>query len=201
MTQPGADLFAAGEEARLALSDAAARAERRNQPRWVLVASGGLALVGFVWLAAAWWSLSSAQSLLRRERGASFELQKRVDDYIREKDAQTAQLGEAGLRPNPNLQAQIEQAGREAGLSSITISMGEESLGATKNLQRKRYSYSMSSQPQETEAILRWIHKVQTEFAGVELTSIDLEPAMATTEGKARWKGIIAFTRWERKAN
>lgn len=199
MNLQSVDNFASGEEGRLVLADAAARAERRNKPRFLLVASGGLVIIALVWLIAAFWSQQSASELLLRERGQTISLQKAVHEYTTEKKRQQEILTSPDVKPDASLQANIEDLGRRAGLSAITISVGDDSFGGTKSLQRKRFSYAMN-QPQETEAIFAWIHSVQA-IPGIELANIDIEPAMATVEGKARWKGTIAFTRWEVKGN
>ena len=37
------------------------------------------------------------------------------------------------------------------------------------------------------------------EGTGLQLALVELEPDIATVEGKIRWKGKIEFTRWERR--
>ena len=76
---------------------------------------------------------------------------------------------------------------------------GEDRRSGPKSLRRRTFSYQ-NSPPQEAEHILRWVERVQQTVPGVELSVFDVEPALATVEGKPRWKvSNITFTRWERK--
>jgi hypothetical protein len=197
MSEAPVSSFAQGEEARAVLADRAGRMERQNKPRYLLVAAGGLVAIAMVWLGTAWWRSMSASDALLRERSLSFQIQDRIDEYLSEQQAQTDALGRQVTQRDPNLQFEIERLGKGCGLATMVIQVGDD-LGQTKNFRRKRYSYNNFA-PQETEQLLCWINKVKQEVAGVELASVDIEPGIATVDGKARWKGTIAFSRWELK--
>lgn len=194
-------ISAAAADARALLAEVAASAERKNQPRILLVLSALLVLASLVWVGVAWWSSADAEAEALREQSLTLQIQQGIAAYQEEQQSQEEALGKEALKPNPTMQFVIERLAREAGLGTISITVGKDGRLQAKNLVRKTYSYTINP-PQEAALLLKWIDKVQQEDLGVELSSIEgLEPAPRAVEDKPRWKGRILFSRLERKIN
>ncbi|MBL8757886.1 MAG: hypothetical protein JNK35_05595 [Phycisphaerae bacterium] len=187
------------EDLRLALSGLAAGTERRNRPRILIIGASAVLAASLGWLGIAWWRAGDAADTTLREQSTTLRVQTGLDAYFAEKKAQADALGENALAPDPAIQGVIERSARDAGLASITLSAGEDRRQGPKNLRRRTFSLQ-NSQPLDAESVLRWVERVQQTVPGVELSVFDAEPALATVEGKPRWKIVnITFTRWERK--
>ena len=93
---------------------------------------------------------------------------------------------------------EIERIGREVGLAGVSVTESKDGLTAgSAGFDKKRYAGTLAKQ--ETEPMLRWISRTIEELPGLQLALVELEPDIATVEGKIRWKGKIEFTRWERR--
>ncbi len=192
---------ASAAEARLLLADFAARAERRNKPRLLLVLSGLVVLAAGGWVGKAWWSSSAAADAALREQVLTAQIRAGIEAYQAELKGQEEALGKDALKPNPQVQSVIERFARESGLPSVSITVGTDGRLQGKNLLRKTYVYDFrSGAPQEADLLLKWIDRVVKEIPGTELSGLEnFEPGTRTVDDKARWKGRITFTRLQRK--
>ena len=187
-----------GEETRAALTDRAAAASRRNQPRFLIVGAAGLLAVAGVM---ALFGISSRVDASSRY-SAEEVLTRRVEDLVAQIAAidarEKALIGNQVFENDEGMYTKIEAIGRDEHMGDIRISQGNDAVASSaESFVKKKYSLTNMSQ-QETENLLNWVARVTTELHGVQLSQIDLDPDIATLEGKPRWKGSIAFTRWER---
>ncbi len=189
---------AVSTEAHAAHIGAAAFAAERNQPRWMLLlGAGGLALA-VLWLATALWQRSSAVRAVGVQKEITADLLGAIASLQAASAGAASDVDGDALRPNPLLASEIERLAKDAGVVNATILDSDDLRAGPAGVKRRKYALTNMS-PQHIEDLLRWIHRVADELPGVELASLELIPAAATHDGKPRWSGSVAFSRWERR--
>lgn len=187
-----------GEEARLLLAESAARQERANQPRAWLLAGLGLAALSMVWVLLASRQREAARELLSNEVALTAEMQSVVADILRLKEEEQGLGGRGSIEPDPLMVKKIEDLAASSGLRGVSISeSNDQRSGGPPGLRRKNYS-SKNFTAQEAPALFTWLLEVPRQLPGVELSLVDLSPAIATVDGVPRWTGTVTFARWER---
>lgn len=187
-----------GAEAQGARVAVAAAAADRNEPRWMLVLAAGGLMVSVVWLVLAVWLRSNAEQMVLVQKDMTADVQTAIALLNGAVADHESAMGGDGLKPNPLLASEIERIAKEAGVVGATISEAQDPRTGPAGVRRERYSMT-NMPPTPLEDVLNWINRATGELAGLELTSLDLTPALATFDGKPRWSGTVAFTRWERK--
>ncbi|MGQ0627771.1 MAG: hypothetical protein ACT4PL_06670 [Phycisphaerales bacterium] len=187
------------EETLAALAERATATARRNQPRVLIAAALAFMGVAFIVLIYAFVDRQDTASRLEQETTLTVTTNDLVDRILAVRAKEQELLGNRTLDKSETMYTEIERLGREAGLKDLRVSEGADPTAgaATDSYTRRKYSAVLSKQ--ETEHILKWIARVTAELKGVEVSQIEFEPDTATVEGKPRWKGSVAFTRWERK--
>ena len=188
---PGADVLAARVGA------AAATAER-NQPRWMLVLAAGALVVSLVWLVLAVWMRSNAARMVVVQKELTADVLTAIAMLNAAASEQESALGGDRLRPNPLLASEIERIAKESNVVGATVTEAQDQRAGPAGVRRERYAMS-NMPPTQLEDVLNWINKATSELQGLELSSLELVPATATYDGKPRWSGTVAFTRWERR--
>jgi len=186
------------DETRAALADRATSAARTNQPRFLVVFAGGLLAVAVV---VALFGLSSRFDANAR-LDAEIDMTRKVESLVKQLAAIRDKENENATSPlyarMENAYTEIERIGREVGLVGVSVTESRDGLTAgSVGFDKKRYAGTLAKQ--ETEPMLRWISRTTDELPGLQLALVELEPDIATVEGKVRWKGKVEFTRWERR--
>lgn len=185
------------EDSRLLLADAASSIERANQPRYVIVlAMGLLAITGVVALLS-WSQLAAARDQLTTEQALTDQTLRVVDELTAARADET-ERGTTLFAPDPFIVGRLETFAREAGLTSLTVAEADDSRTPPDLFKRRKYTATL--QPQEAEAIFKWVNHALADVQGLELSVLELQPGIATVDGKPRWMGSVSFTRWERRS-
>ncbi|HLP86177.1 MAG TPA: hypothetical protein VK157_17625 [Phycisphaerales bacterium] len=183
-TLPGAD------DAAAALSLAAARTQRRNQPQY-LVLLGVLALVGVgVWTAVKWAGAMEARDTAEAARG---QAQKAMEAVAKlQAYAAAAQAGPATVAP-ANIRSTIESAGQRAGLKK-PVGVGSQSTQRTSDEKWNQVRYAYTLRDESLAALLNWVEIVKQDIADIEVSAVSIVPEAN------EWRLTVTFVRFERKA-
>lgn len=180
--------IAAQEETRLALAAAAARAERQNQPKFLLYAAGALLAAAIIFVGVAFsGSLAASADLASQKKQAETTVQL-AGRYRALKAA--AQNGPT-YQPATQIRTRIEQAGVDAGLKDRvplpqTHTDPQRSIGS----QQTRFDYEVRDE--NLPNLLAWMQKSLADVPGLEVYSLTLRPEAH------KWKLNVSFSRWER---
>lgn len=186
------------EEARIALSEAAAGAERRNRPRIFLVLGVAAIAAAVIYAATGVSARAGAGSELSMEQELTAQVKEAVESLLALRADESVQITSERYAPNLLVTAKLEQAAAASGLTGVNISDNEDPRSAPPGMQRKRYTVNLTNV--DAEPLLRWMTKALSEIQGLEVASIQISPGTGTPEGKPRWTGQVVFTRWERRS-
>ncbi|MDX2130861.1 MAG: hypothetical protein SFY69_02265 [Planctomycetota bacterium] len=181
----------AAEERRLLLASVAARAERSNQPRHVVLLAG-LVLAGAVLaLVLGWSSFAAARSKLRTQQdtaGRVVETAARLQ-ALRSAgpDTSSPRASDAGQQ----VLGLIERAGREAGLRDRVVAPRTRE-SSSPGSSAVRYEWTYDVRDPSLDAILNWIARVREQAPSLEVFSFKVRPEQQV------WFVTVRFTRWER---
>jgi hypothetical protein len=181
--------LAAQEETRLALAAAAARAERQNQPKFLLYAAGALLLASLIFVAVAFGNSHAASSDLAAQKKQAAQTIQLAGRY---KALREAAKSEPGANPQVmQIRTRILQAGGDVGLKDpipvpVTRTEPQRSIGS----QQTRFDYEVRDE--SLPNLLAWVQKSLADVPGLEVYSITLRPEAH------KWKLNVSFSRWER---
>jgi len=185
------------EDSRLLLADAASSIERANQPRYIIVLALGFFAIATVVALLSWSQHAAARDQLVTERALTDQTVRVVDELLAAR-TEEAERGASMFAPDPFIVGRLETFAREAGLTNLTVAESDDSRTPPESFKRRKYTATL--QPQDAEALFKWINHALADVQGIELSAIELQPGLATVEGKPRWQGSVSFTRWERRS-
>jgi hypothetical protein len=179
------------DDMRLALTSAAARAERANQPRHLVLLSAAVLAGALLMLALAWRSYAAARASLDDQRTQAARV---VETAARLRALRQARDQDDGSRTGVASQqvlTRIEQLGREAGLRDRLVAPRTNSArpqGAT----AVRTTWEYDVRDPSLGAIMDWCTRVPEQMPDLEVYAIRVRP-----EAQA-WFVTVTFRRWER---
>ncbi|MGH7132447.1 MAG: hypothetical protein ACREJO_10930 [Phycisphaerales bacterium] len=181
------------EEQRLVMVQGAARTERANRPRFMLL-FGVLAIVGStIFLAVQGAKAGSARARVSNEETTAREVIKLVAELQATRG--TDLIGDAAGKSDVSL-SRLTSYATEAGLTAVVGSEDNDPRSAPPGYERKQLKFKISSQP--ASALLAWISRASKED-GIELSLITISPGTGTPEGQPRWNADVTFLKWRRK--
>lgn len=183
------DTLAAQEETRLALAGAAARAERQNQPTFLLYGAGALLLASLIFVAVSFSSSLAASSDLATQKKQAEGTIQLAGKY---QALQAAAKSQPWLnQPATQIRTRIEQAGADVGLKDhVPLPTTRTDPQRTIGSQQTRFDYEVRDE--SLPNLLSWLQKCLADVPGMEVYSITLRPEAH------KWKLNVSFSRWER---
>jgi hypothetical protein len=184
------------DETRFELSLAAGAKERRNRPRWLVIAAGLLlALVGIAALAG-WVSRRSAITQLDR----ALQDQAAVEGMTQQLSSLSGVATQAGDQqlgaPMANLRSTLEGLATRAGMASPPVPRNEDSVPQPQaGIVVKRYSFFDVRDPSLT-AILEWL-RLATQDPASRIPGLEVETLRLKPENN-QWSMNLILRRWER---
>lgn len=184
------------DDGRLELSMAAARAERRNRPRLMLILASLILLIAIIsvfWSftarTAAHASLSRANSTIANIRGVVDQLEILEDKRLDPK-----------YNPDSGMETKLQQFAVQVGLARPEVSAKDPNISAAIKGFRKRV-YSTVINESDPDLLMRWVAEATngTSFPGLEVESLKLTPGRTLESGKIAWNLDVSFRRWERQ--
>lgn len=184
---PGVPL---SEDARLELTATAARAERANKPRTLLLVSLLLLAVSLLVLSMAWSAYSDATGRADAEQAKAAQAV--------EKSAQLVALGQAATtgtnqanEPISKFRSRIERAGVEAGLRE-PLRLPSERNNVEKRLGTRQVLLTYEIRDPSFDALTRFMQRAVEDVPGLEVSSVLVRPEAQV------WYLQVVFSRWER---
>lgn len=177
---------------RLDLAAAAARGERANRPRGLVVlATAGFA-AALIYLCVSIISKQSADARLASQQ----EAKARVSELavrLRALEQRAAQPGGDRFEPYPQILTRIQGLATEVGVTGRVPNPTErlESLRQG-DLIRKRFTVNGATNP-ELQPLLDWVARAKAVIPGLEVTSVKIKPLPND------WAVDVVFSRWERQ--
>jgi hypothetical protein len=178
------------DEARTMLAAVASRAEQRNRPRTLVLASMVLLVLG-AWFA--WSGYRSAQDASSRARAAQTNAEKTVQAASRLRVIQNDESGDGiqASAPMTQLLSTIEGLGPSAGLAK-PVPLPQRQTTPVRSLGWNQVKATYSIRDASLDAILRWANSIVERVPGMEVHAVTVSPE--ATE----WLVIIVFSRWEK---
>jgi len=189
-THPGID----GELHERRVLDAA-RHERTNRPRHLLVMSALLLVVAIAFVYIEWSKRSAAFERLQLQRDQA-NLIVETASKLKALEAKAAAEGRPKWgAPITEIRSKIQQAATVAGLRSASTLLPTEQtdqLDRKLGVQRKKLTYR-EVRDESLENLLRWVQSTAAEIPGLEVYSIEIHQPEIN-----QWKITVVFSRWER---
>lgn len=183
-------LPAMGDDQRLELAAAAARARRANEPRALFLFSLVLVAGALLVLSFAWQSYARAAKGLREEEARARSAASKVAE-LRALQAAGSEAGAQANEPISKFRSRIERAGVEAGLKD-QVKLPEESRTPDRKLGTQQVFFTYDLHDPSLEALMRFMHEAVAEVPGLEVHTVFIKPEPAT------WQLKVKFSRWER---
>ncbi len=183
--------FQAQDDARLVMTSAAARAERANQPRHLVLLGVAVLAGALLMLALAWRSYGAARGNLDEQRAQASRV---VESAARLRALRQAREQDDGPRTGVASQqvlTRIEQLGRDAGLRDRLVpprTSSRREPGA--NAVRTTWDYDVRDP--SLAAVMDWCTRVPEQMPDLEVYAVRVRP-----EAQA-WFVTVTFRRWER---
>jgi hypothetical protein len=178
------------DDAAAALSLAAARTQRRNQPQ-ILVILGVLVLVGAgVWTFVKWSGASEANEKADTARG---QARQAMEAVAKLQAFSAASANTAAAVAPANIRSTIETAGTRAGLKKA-VGVGSQNTTRTSDEKWMQVRYAYTLREESLESLLRWIEIVKQDISDVEVLAVSIVPEAS------EWRMTVTFVRFERKA-
>lgn len=184
------------DDARLELTMAAMRAERRNRPRMLLVLAALILVAAVVNLLWTFTKRATADAGLSRV-SASLANVKIVVDQLKT-------LEEKRLSPKYAIDNDMDGklmrfASETIGLTRPEIQVRPGSSGV-KGFTKRLYPGTITEA--DPAMLLRWVSEATDgrlpQFAGLEVETLTLKPGRTLESGKVGWTLTVTFRRWER---
>jgi len=182
------------DDQRVVLAGAAARTQRANQPRHLLLFACVLLAGAVLALSLAWRASTQAKEQLATQRATAEEVAQSAGKLRALKQA--AASGGGGPRANEPLQqifSRIERASVDAGLKEPARLPRDQKREPNLTLKTVRVRLTYEVRDPDIGAIVAWTRKACEEVPGLEVSSLELSPEAQ------RWKALVVFTRWERE--
>lgn len=189
--------FSAGREAedrRHEIVAMAARTERANQPRHLLVIAGVLVVAATVYLFTGWRAHAIAMVSLREEQRHAETVQTALGS-LKALQAAGNNAGPKANESSDTILSRIQKAGTDAGLKNPVPLPGPNAGRPTRTNSNKdvakatwRYTISDPSLP----ALWEFLRHATEAVGGLEVYSVSLRPS------GLNWEMTVEFCRWER---
>lgn len=194
MTQTAAGRASALEEARLTAATAAARAERRNRPKHLLLLA--LTLLMFSALLLGWSALarSRASKAYRNQRASAEAIVTQTDVLRRLMQESTDAAGASRPREGESIHnrlSRFQELGAQAGLKNLTAPQAKGADRATANGWVQRWlTYNVKDE--SLDSLMAWMRLAIEDIHGLEVKSVRLVPEAN------QWSLNVTFSRNER---
>jgi len=178
------------QETAMMLAAAAARAQRRNRPAWLVLLGVAVLLAGAIF---AWSSWAEHGEQRARARRAKAEADRVLAAAARLKAMNDAEAGGEGPRvvETGNVLSRIEAAGSRVGLSK-PVGVGTRNVTARRELKLNQVRISYNVRDESLGAVLAWAEEAVRDVPGLEVFNLTVRPEAA------EWSVNIVFSRWER---
>lgn len=191
---PGGNLMIDAELHDARVADAA-RHERANRPRHLVVLSSLLLLVAIGAVAYAWSERSAAFEQLSVQRGLADQIVE-LANKLKALEAKAAAEGRPKWgAPITEIRSKIQQAATVAGLKTASTLLPQEQTDQVDRklgVQRKKLTYR-EVRDESLENLLHWVQSTAAEIPGLEVYSLEIHQPEPN-----QWKITVVFSRWER---
>lgn len=182
----------AGEEARFAAAMQAASAERRNNPRYLIVIAGVVLALSLLWLFSSWSAWSSAKGALVKQQRDRETITRNVADLRALKALQGSDSGPRLAEQEGAIRSRLRDIGRAAGLKEENITPKSVKRDQRKDLGSVLLTASFEARDESMGPLLAWLDRATTEMPGLEVYKISIRPEAQ------KWLMQVTFSRWEK---
>lgn len=188
------DAFSPPDDARLELTMAAMRSERRNRPRFLLVVASLVLVASLIHLLWTFTGRATAQAGLNR---ASSSLAN-VQGYVSQLTALEEKRSSPRFAPDNDMEGKLMRFAEQVGLGRPQIT--PKNVSSTfKGFRRIAYQGVITEA--DPALLLRWVTESTDgrNFPGLEVETLKLTPGRVLSSGQVGWTLDITFRRWERQ--
>lgn len=184
------------DDGRIELAMAAARTERRNRPRGLVVLAAVVLAASIVFLLWVLASRAAAATSLSRAN-ASLAV---IDGVTKQLDAMERQRASPRFNPENDMVGLLQRFAGSLGLPRTEVSSKDPTTAAAVKGFVKR-TYSTTINEADPELLLSWVAQSSdgAKFPGLEIDSMRLTPGRTSETGRVVWNLDITFRRWERQ--
>lgn len=172
----------------------AARTERANQPRHLLVIAALLVVAAVVYLLVGWRAQASAMASLREEQKSAQTVQAALGT-LRALQAAGNNAGPKANESSDTILSRIQKAGTDAGLKN-PVPLPAPGAGrptrtnSNKDVAKATWRYTI--QDPSLGALWEFLRHATEAVGGLEVYSVSLKPV------GQQWEMTVEFCRWER---
>ncbi len=179
------------EDLRFEQAARAARSERANSPRYLVLLSGFLFVLAVLFLVVQIRDRAAAEERVERERRTAqraVELSTRLAGL--KEQARTAGPDVGAMDTGPMLFTRLETIAQVAGIREA-IALPRTIVGATiPGARQTKYEYTLRGEA--VEPMLRFVQQATQQVKGLEVVRLEVTPEATG------WKVTAVFSRWER---
>jgi hypothetical protein len=179
------------EEARMLAASTAARAERRNSPRYLLFGAGVLLAVCLLWLSLSWSSYRAARSIVLRQQGEEETIANNVADLRRFK-LSGSDSGPRLAEQEGAIRSRLRDIGKSVSLKEENITPKTVKRDQRKDLGSVLLTVSFEARDESLAPLLMWLERATAEMPGLEVLKISIKPEAQ------KWYMQVTFSRWEK---
>lgn len=172
----------------------AARTERANQPRHLLVIAGVLVLASVVYLVAGWRAQGAAAAELAGEISNAGRVQEALGS-LRALQAAGNTSGPKASESSNSILSRIQQAGADAGLkNAIGVPKSGSGRPAVTNSNKDvaKVTWAYTVRDPSLGALLEFTKRATEGVSGLEIYAVAIKPQAG------EWEMTVEFCRWER---
>lgn len=185
---------ALSDDRRLELASLAARAERANQPRHVVLLALVVLGVALLFLAFAWQGYASATTRLAQQQRLTGDVRDSASRYRALVAVADTDGGIKGQVSSDTILSTIQGVGERAGLKNRiglpTSTRRSPRTNSAANSEQVKWTYTIKDP--SLSALLHFAQMAGGEVPGLEVYSVRLRPE---AQG---WELTVVFSRWER---
>ncbi|MFA6045246.1 MAG: hypothetical protein WC718_09690 [Phycisphaerales bacterium] len=172
----------------------AARTERGNQPRHLLLISLALVVAALVYLMIGWRAQAGAEQSLREEKRNAETVQNALGT-LRALQAAGTSAGPKANESSASILSQFQRAGSDAGLKNpVTLpksgSGRASQTSSNKDVAKVTWVYTLKDP--SLSALWEFMKRATESVSGLEVYSVSLKPVGTD------WELTVEFCRWER---
>lgn len=172
----------------------AARAERGNQPRHLMVIALAMVVVALIYLLVGWRAQASAEESLRAEKRNAQTVQSALGT-LRALQAAGSGSGPKANESSASILSQFQRAGSDAGLKNPVTLPKTGSGRATQTSSNKdvaKVTWVYTLKDPSLAALWEFMKRATDSVGGLEVCSVSLKPVGVD------WELTVEFCRWER---
>jgi hypothetical protein len=180
------------EEARMLAASTAARAERRNSPKYLLLGAGALLAVCLLWLFASWNSYRGARAIVLRQQSDEATIANNVAELRKFKASSGSDSGPRLAEQEGAIRSRLRDIGKAAGLKEENITPKTVKRDQRKDLGSVLLTVSFEARDESLAPLLMWLERAAAEMPGLEVFKISIKPEAQ------KWYMQVTFSRWEK---